>query len=289
MTPNTIYNPSPMEIKELKKEKNVAQVEVIVTKKEVDVEKNHAVEELAQQITVKGFRQGKAPKNIAEEHLNPEKVTDHVLNHLLSDAVSKALKEYKYNLLGRPVLESVDTKGKDEWKFSLNFPLYPEIDLGDYKKVAKGASKTTVKKTKTEKTTEDSEKAPNNEDSLNLIYQALLKNIQVDIPESVIEEEVNYSLERLSTQAQSLHLTLENYLKAVNRTLDQVKDEYRKSAVDSLKLDLILLDIAKKEGIQASQEEVENLAKSTNLPENQHSRLKMLIARRKTLELLSSL
>ena len=278
-----------MEIKELKKEKNVASIEVIVTKKEVDAEKDHAVEELAQQITVKGFRQGKAPKNIAEEHLNPEKVTDHVLNHLLSDAVSKALKEYKYNLLGRPVLESVDTKGKDEWKFALSFPLYPEIDLGDYKKIAKGASKTKPKKVKSEKAAVEDEKAPNNEDKLNLIYQALLNNTQIDIPESVIEEEISYSLERLTTQAQTLHLTLENYLKAVNRTLDQVKEEYRKNAGDSLKLDLILLDIAKKEGVQASQEEVESLAKSANLPENQHSRLKVLIARRKTLELLSSL
>jgi len=274
-----------MEIKELKKEKNVASVEVVVTKKEVDKEKDHAVEELASGVTVKGFRQGKAPKNIAEQHLNPEKVTDHVINHILSEAVTKAIDEHKYHLLGRPVLESVDTKGKTEWKFSLSFPLYPEIELGDYKKFAKGASKkTATKKAKTE----EPEKTPNKEDKLNEIYQALLKNITVDIPLSVIEEEVNYSLERLASQAQSLHLTLENYLKAINRSLDQVKEEYRKSAVDSLKLDLILLDIAKKEGIQATQEEVESLAKSANLPENQYSRLKTLIARRKTLDLLSS-
>ncbi len=279
-----------MEIKELKKEKNIASVEVIVTKKEVDSQKDHAIEELSSQVTVKGFRQGKAPLKVAQQHIDPEKITDHVLNHLLTEAVQKALEEYKYNLLGRPVLESVDTKGEDSWKFSLSFPLYPEIDLGDYKKIAKiTAKKSPAKKEKTEDLTEEPKKENEREVKLNQIYQALLKKIEVDVPQSVVDEEVSHSLDRLVSQAKTLHLTLENYLKAVNRTIDQVKEEYQKNALDSLKLDLILLAIAKKEGIEASQKEVEELAKTAGLPENQHSRLKMLIARRKTLDVLLSL
>ena len=279
-----------MEIKELKKEKNIASVEVIVTKKEVDSQKDHAIEELSSQVTVKGFRQGKAPLKVAQQHIDPEKITDHVLNHLLTEAVQKALEEYKYNLLGRPVLESVDTKGEDSWKFSLSFPLYPEIDLGDYKKIAKiTAKKSPAKKEKTQDLTEEPKKENEREVKLNQIYQALLKKIEVDVPQSVVDEEVSHSLDRLVSQAKTLHLTLENYLKAVNRTIDQVKEEYQKNALDSLKLDLILLAIAKKEGIEASQKEVEELAKTAGLPENQHSRLKMLIARRKTLDVLLSL
>ena len=279
-----------MEIKELKKEKNIASVEVIVTKKEVDSQKDHAIEELSSQVTVKGFRQGKAPLKVAQQHIDPEKITDHVLNHLLTEAVQKALEEYKYNLLGRPVLESVDTKGEDSWKFSLSFPLYPEIDLGDYKKIAKiTAKKSPAKKEKTEDLTEEPKKENEREVKLNQIYQALLKKIEVDVPQSVVDEEVSHSLDRLVSQAKTLHLTLENYLKAVNRTIDQVKEEYQKNALDSLKLDLILLAIAKKEDIEASQKEVEELAKTAGLPENQHSRLKMLIARRKTLDVLLSL
>jgi len=275
-----------MEIKELKKEKNVASVEVIVTRKEIDAERDHAVDELSSQVTVKGFRQGKAPKAIAEQHLNQEKVTDHVLNHLLSEAVSKTLSEYKYSLLGRPVLESVDTKGETEWKFSLSFPLYPEVILGDYQKMIKSAKKSTKakKETITDKDPDSARRA-----NLDSTYQTLLKGIEVDIPSSVVEEEVSYSLERLTSQAKSLNLTMDKYLQAINRTMDQVKEEYRKSALESLKLDFILLEIAKKEGIEATQKEIEDLAKSAGIPENQHRRLNSLIQRRKTVDFLSTL
>jgi len=275
-----------MEIIQTKIEKNVASVEVIVTRKEIDAERDHAVDELSSQVTVKGFRQGKAPKTIAEQHLNQEKVTDHVLNHLLSEAVSKTLSEYKYNLLGRPILESVDTKGKTEWKFSLNFPLYPEVALGDYRKMIQSAKKTT--KTKKE-TLETKDSDSTRRASLDSTYQALLKGIEVDIPSSVIEEEVAYSLERLTSQAKSLNLTMDKYLQAINRTMEQVKEEYRKSALESLKLDFILLEIAKKENIEATQKEIEDLAKSAGIPENQHSRLNSLIQRRKTIDFLSAL
>jgi FKBP-type peptidyl-prolyl cis-trans isomerase (trigger factor) len=275
-----------MDIKQIKIEKNVASVEVVVTKAEVDKERDHAVAELATQVTVKGFRQGKAPLKVAQQHLNPEKVTDHVINHLLQDAVTQTLSENKYRLFGRPVLENIDMQGKDSWKFSLSFPLYPEFTLGDYKKLVKSVSKKSAPK-QTKK--EEDAKEPAKEDKMNKIYESLLKSAEIDIPQSVIDEEVSHSLHRLKTQAETLHLTLENYLKAVNRTLEQVKEEYAKSALDSLKLDLILIEIAKKENITVDDKEVVELAKSANLPENQYSRLRSLIERRKTLAFLSSI
>ena len=278
-----------MNIKETKKEKSVALVEVILTKKEIDIEKDHAIEELSSKVTVKGFRQGKAPKHIAQQQIDPEKITDHVLSHVLQDAVGKVLSEQKYNLLGRPVLENVDTQGKEGWKLTLSFPLYPEFDLGDYKKQVKKAVKPAVKTKKTEAEVKPENQKAEEEQKQNLIYQALLSGNTINIPQSVIDEEVNYSLQRLQSQAQALHLSLENYLKAVNKSLDQVKADYAKNATDSLKLDLILLSIAKKENIIVSDKEVRSLAKSTNLPDNQLSRLKAVLERRKTLEYLSTL
>ena len=270
-----------MQIKELKNEKNVALVEIHYSQPEVDVERNHVVDEMITQVTVKGFRQGKAPRNLALEHLDPNRLTDHILSHVLNNAVSEVIKEKKYRLLGRPVLQNLDNqKDKDGWVFTINFPLYPEVKLGDYQKLlAKKEAKSTTKKTA----------SPKSEDRLNEIYDTLLAKIKLDIPTPVIDEEVGYSVQRLENQAKSLNLSLDSYLKAVNKTLDQVKAEYAKSAEENLKLDLILLEIAKVEKIESSEEEVKQMATLSQAPESQYSQIKAVLDRRKTLEFLSKI
>jgi FKBP-type peptidyl-prolyl cis-trans isomerase (trigger factor) len=111
----------------------------------------------------------------------------------------------------------------------------------------------------------------------------------MDIPELVIEEEINYSLDRLANQAKTLNLTLESYLKAVNKSLEQVKDEYRKKAAESIKLDLVLLEIAKQEKINTAMKELTLTAKAGNIPDSQLAQLKSIMDRRKTIELLLKL
>ena len=258
---------------------NTVYLDIVLTEEEVNAEKEHAVDELISTVTVKGFRQGKAPKNIAADHIDPEKLSNHILNHVLNHAVSQALKENKFRLLGRPVLENIDSKDNKGWTIKLSLPLFPEIKIENVGKLFKKPAKSKAKTTKTETEEEKVEK----------IYKTLLDNIKLEIPKSVIEEEVNYSLERLESQAKKLNLTLENYLKAVKKTLEEVKEEYSKRAEESIKLDLILLEIAKVEKIETSNEEVEQIAKSGGVPENQLGQLKTIIERRKTIEYLLKL
>lgn len=261
-------------VKEIKN--NTAYIEAVLTEAEVASEKEHAVDELISTVTVKGFRQGKAPKSIAAEHVDPDKLSNHILSHVLNNIVSSALKENKYRLLGRPVLENIDSKENKGWIIKLSLPLFPEINVENYQKLFT-KTKTKEAKPKTE------------EERVEKIYQTLLDNIKVEVPESVVEEEVNYSLERLETQAKTLNLTLENYLKAVKKTIDQVKSEYSKRAEESIKLDLILLEIAKVEKIDTTNQEIKEVAKAGGVPENQLAQLKTIINRRKTIEILLKL
>lgn len=263
-----------MEIKIKEVKNNTSHVEAILNQKEVDVQKEHAVDELIKDVTVKGFRQGKAPKSIAADHIDPDKLSNHILGHILNDIIDKTVKDNKYRLLGRPVLENIDAKSGDGWIIKISLPLYPEINLDNYQKIF---SKSAVGK----KATED--------EKIDYIYKTLSEKINVEIPEEVIEEEANYSLERLAEQAKTLNLTLENYLKAINKNLKQVKDEYRQKAAESIKLDLILLEIGKKEKIDTDIKEVIAIAKNSGIPESQIARLKTIMDRRKTIELLLKL
>ncbi|HOX95909.1 MAG TPA: trigger factor [Candidatus Woesebacteria bacterium] len=253
---------------------NTAQVEAILNSKEVDAQKEHAIDELIKDVTVKGFRQGKAPRSIAAEHVDPDKLSNHILGHILNEIIDISIKENKYRLLGRPVLENIDSKSTTGWKITISLPLYPEIKIQDYSKIV---SATKVDKKDTE------------EKKIEKIYDNLLKSIQVDVPKPVIDEEVNYSLERIASQAKSLNLTLENYFKAVNKTLDEIKTEYAKKAEESIKLDLILLEIAKIEKIDTDIKELKKLAEVGGVPETQLGQLKSIMDRRKTVELLIKL
>ena len=259
-------------VKEIKN--NTAYVDAVLTETEVLSEKEHAVDELISTVTVKGFRQGKAPKTIATDHIDPDKLSSHILNHVLNNVITKVLKENRFRLLGKPVLENIDSKSKSGWTITLSLPLFPELKVDSYKKLF---SKINNKKNETEA------------DKTEKVYQILLDNFKIEIPPSVIEEETNYSLEKLEKQAKTLNLTFEAYLKAVKKTLDQVKDEYSKKAEESIKLDLILLEIAKLEKIDTNVKEIAEIAKAGGVPETQFGQLKSIIDRRKTIELLLKL
>ncbi|KKT28593.1 MAG: Trigger factor [Candidatus Collierbacteria bacterium GW2011_GWC2_44_18] len=258
-----------MNIKQTKIEKGTAYLEAIVSPEEVDLEKNHVVDEMIKTITVKGFRQGKAPKGVAEKSLDPDKLSDRILNHIMSHLLEHAIEENHYRLLGRPVLEELKAEKDGSWKIKLQLPLYPEIKLGDYVKYLK-------LKNKKDRKVED-------------IYQALLDHEKVDVSELVINEEVNYSLERLTSQSKSLNLPLEDYLKALGKTLEQVKREYAESAEKSVKLDLLLLEIAKNQKIDTEDKELLELAKVSNVPSKQIDQLRSIMNRRKTIDYLMAI
>ncbi len=274
-----------MKITETKNEKNLAKIQVEVDRKEIDEHRGHVVDEMSKSVAVPGFRHGKAPKELAEAHLNPDKLTDHVLNHVLSDAVRTTLAEKKYRLFGKPVLEKIDNNKQEGWIIDLLFPLFPEVKIGEYKKLF---SKTTKTK-KSEVKTDDKTKSKTEDSKIDDIYAALIKGIEIDIPAPVIDEEINYSLERMANQAKSLNLSLESYLKATGKTVEEIKKEYRQSAEESLKLDLILLEIAKTEGITATNVEIDQLQLASGIPESQKDRIKTILERRKTIDFLLTL
>lgn len=257
-----------MNIKQTKNEKGTAYLEAVVTSQEIDIEKNHVLDEMIKTVTVKGFRQGKAPKHIAEKEVEPNKLTNHIVGHVMNHILEHAIEENKYRLLGRPVLEDMKTEKDGSWIVKLQLPLYPDIKLGDYTKYLKGKGK--------DKKVED-------------VYQTLLEKEKVDVSGLIIDEEVNYSLERLTTQSKSLNLPLEDYLKALGKNLEQVKKEYAESAEKSVKLDIILLEIAKQEKIDTDDQELIEFAKASNIQEKQMDQLRSIINRRKTIDFLMNL
>jgi len=264
-----------MDIKHLETKDNTAKVLLTVTAKEISTANQTALKKLAKNLTVKGFRKGKVPLTVAKKEIGEDKLKQEAVNQVLESGVLQLIKEKKFDLLGLPQLEEADATKKTVWTFTLSLPLNPKIKLGEYKKTVKTILQKTKDKTKEQK--------------LSGIVDALIKKIDFTIPSLLIEREVNHSLSRLVSQTEALNLDLKTYLKSVGKTADQIKEEYAKKAEESIKIDLILSQIAQDLKINVTSEEIESFAKASNIPLERRQSLIPIITRRKALDQLLSL
>jgi|GEM_PF-778565 len=88
---------------------------------------------LAQKVSIKGFRPGKAPKDMVEK-LHGKEVRVEVMNKLISSSLGEIIKEKNLNYVGQPTLD-IETTGEEQGqalKFKANFSLYPVPELKKY-------------------------------------------------------------------------------------------------------------------------------------------------------------
>lgn len=274
--------------------KNTAQIEVTIPASVVADELEHAVSHLAPSVTVKGFRQGKAPLDLVKKELDPQKITEHALNHLLPHAVETAIKNHDIKPVALPTVSINNLDAGKDWIITLWFPLLPEFELGDYRSKIKQAKPADIW---TPDQGKPDSKDVSREDETTKLFNALLSAYDFDVPESLVNEEVNQSLTRLLQQTQSLGLSIDDYLKSIGKTSDSLRQEYAKTATDNLKLEFVLAKISEDLNLQASDAEIDQLTAASGDAElkkrlhNPQERryLASIITKRKTIDALLKL
>ena len=100
------------------------------------------------------------------------------------------------------------------------------------------------------------------------LLEAVSKNAKVDIPEEMIEDEVDRQLERINDQMRSQGMSLDLYYQFTKTTPDDLKNQVRPEAEKNVLYRLVLEEIANLEKIEVSKEEaekeVEGMAKKYN-------------------------
>ena len=91
----------------------------------------------------------------------------------------------------------------------------------------------------------------------NRILDALVANMEVEIPESMFVNEVENELREYDMQLRSNGLDLNTYFKYTGQNLDQLRENFRPRAERSVKVRLALEAVVKAEGIAATEEEIE--------------------------------
>ncbi|MBI2594194.1 hypothetical protein HYW39_00690 [Candidatus Curtissbacteria bacterium] len=116
---------------------------------------------------------------------------------------------------------------------------------------------------------------------------------KVEVPDVLVEDELNRVLIRLSNQLEEQRRTLDDYLKEQKTTVEELKNKWRDQAAKNVKITLFLDEIGKQEKVAVTKEEVEGALKSvakTDISEQQKSDLERYIAvsifQAKTLDLV---
>lgn len=97
------------------------------------------------------------------------------------------------------------------------------------------------------------------------LINKVVESSEVEIPNIMIERRIASFVNDFANRVQQQGLSFEKYLELSGLSLDQLKENYRAQAEKSVKTDLVLEAVAKKENIDVSEEEldkeVEQIAK----------------------------
>lgn len=88
------------------------------------------------------------------------------------------------------------------------------------------------------------------------IIEKIIEDSTLEVPEILIEIELNKILQRMESDITQMGLKFDDYLKHMNKTIDDLKKDFRTDGEKKAKLSLILNEIAKVEKIIADEEQV---------------------------------
>jgi trigger factor len=96
---------------------------------ELEKSLDEAYHHLVNEVSVPGFRKGKAPRAILEQHIGKRHLLEEALEHLIPQLYEQAVESQKLEPIARPQIEVTQT---EPLFFKAIVSLRPEIKLGDY-------------------------------------------------------------------------------------------------------------------------------------------------------------
>ena len=273
------------------------EIMITIPRETIAAEYQKALTKLAKATKLKGFRPGKAPLKMAEKQLGKEAIYQEMVKNLTTDVYLEAVKTHKLVPIVNPRVSLIRAEENKDWQIKAVTAEAPKVELGDYQQKVK-------KELAPEKIWvpgKDKQPAKNQEkkqdQKLQQVLAILFKSIKINIPQVLLENEVNRMLSQLIDQTSRLGMTVEQYLTSIGKNTTQIRTEYQKQAEESIKLELILSAIADQEQIKITAEEITKLSPppkgsdEKNQPESplQKAYVRQLLRKRKAIDILLKL
>lgn len=271
--------------------KNTVELEITIPWTDIKNTYDQFLSEVTKDSEIEGFRKGKAPKSLVEEKIDKSKVYEEVVKKIVPKAYADAVNEHKLTPVISPKIEIVKAKTGEEWVIKATIALKPSIDLKNYKEKISA-----LKKSKVKIWTPGTDKDKKTDKlSLEEIIKALLDSVEIEISDELVTNEANRLLSDLVDQTRQVGLTIEQYLISKGKTNEQLRSEYAQTAKRNLTLEFTLMEIADKENITVSKEDIDTLVNKVEDKEEKEKLAKdsyylaHLIRQQKTIDFLNTL
>lgn len=226
------------------KEKN-SKVEIEVTVPKDDFTKywDTAFKNVQKEIEMDGFRKGMAPESAIIAKYGEQAILSEMANLAINDTYAKVIIEEKVKIIGEPHIHVVKMGKNEDLVYHAHVPIYPEITLPDYKSIASEISKT--KKEIPETTDEE----------LKQVMDQLDEKIKSDTPDLEKTIRDNMKLEKEYYEKDRIRGEILDRL--IKDSEEKNKDAWPEHFENKDKAQIIMIDIAKKENITATEEEID--------------------------------
>lgn len=262
-----------MNIKLNKLSKTQIEFEIEVEKEKFDSIYEAAIKEAGENVEIKGFRKGKAPKDAVIEKIGNETLLSMSAEDAIKESYAEALKqleegklsEEKIEIIAQPEINVVKMAKGDAFIYKASVFILPEIDLPDYKKVAKGIKKEEVKVTEQEiENLRKQKEIAGKEKRRQEIINEIIKKTKVEIPEVLVRKEQENMLEGTKRGVyQNLQMKFEDYLEKIKKTEEELLESFKEDSEDRIKKYLALREISKRENIKVEDKEIEAKVEET--------------------------
>ena len=93
---------------------------------------NRSYRRLAGRVRIPGFRPGKAPRSVVENHLGRATLVQEALEFMIPESLDQVLREQEIRAFAEPQLEVLDL---EPVSFKAVVPLEPDVDLGEFRSI----------------------------------------------------------------------------------------------------------------------------------------------------------
>ena len=231
-------------------------INLTLKKDSIQHEYQHLLSHAQSDFESKGFRKGKVPLDMVKSQLSEQKVIEEIMSHLLSHAYGEKIKEYKLKPVVQPQIKVLNPpiSLEADWQIELTGCELPDITI-DKKYIEE------VKKINTSK--------DNDETKLNQTIGILIKHSQTDIPDILIQADVENKLTQLVDQVNQAGLTVDQYLKNRQQTLEEYQQELAGKIKQEWITNLAINQIAKEQNLIVEEKEVTEITgKNPSLKSN---------------------
>lgn len=228
---------------------------------------------------------------MVEEKIDKTKIYEEVARDIVPKAYEQSLKEHNLRPIISPRINITQAQENKDWQFEITTATQPEVKLGVYKaEIAKlkSAKKIWVPGKDPKEQSQEEKKGV----ELSQVLKTLLDHCTVEIPDLLIDDQLNKKLTDLIDQVKQLGMTVEQYLLSKGLTSEMLRTQYRKEAEETLKLEFILERIADEEKITITDKEIETAIGKVDSKLDQENLVRqkyyigMLLRRQKTLDSL---